>query len=207
VGMNEQVKSRLFEPFFTTKEPGHGTGLGLPGVHGIVKQSQGHIEVYSELGLGSTFKIYLPAVPWAETGEPTAESAAWGPVSSSNGSGTILLVEDEPALRNVTRVVLQKAGYAVLAAGNGAEALQIAEGHDQPIDLLVTDVVMPEMGGRAVAERLVETRPGIKVLYLSGYPADAVVRHGILHDSVYFMQKPFSIIALSRKVHQIIAGE
>jgi PAS domain S-box-containing protein len=201
IGMTEEVKRRLFEPFFTTKGPGYGTGLGLAVVHGIVKQSDGTIEVYSEPGMGTSFKIYLPRV---EQAAPTAKSwPGLGP--APRGTETLLLVEDDDAVRALARFTLQQCGYTVLEAIDGEEAIRVATNHREKIHLLVTDVVMPGMGGRVLAEQLLTLHPEMKVLYLSGYTDDAVVRHGILHEEVNFLQKPFSTNALAHQVHNVLA--
>lgn len=201
IGMTEEVKSRLFEPFFTTKGPGKGTGLGLAVVHGIVKQSDGSIEVYSEPGVGTSFKIYLPRV---EQTAPTGKSSPdLGP--APRGTETILLVEDEDAVRTLTRFTLQQCGYTVLETSHGEEAIKVATSHRERIHLLVTDVVMPGMGGRVLAERLLNLHPEMKVLFISGYTDDAVVRHGILHEHVNFLQKPFSPNALAHQVREVLA--
>lgn len=200
VGMPEEVKSRLFEPFFTTKERGKGTGLGLAVVHGIVKQSDGSIEVSSAPGEGTSFKIYLPRVEQAALTDKTQQ----GPGFAPQGSETLLLVEDEDAVRTLTRLTLQQSGYSVLEASNGEEAIRVATNHQAKIHLLVTDVVMPGLGGRVLAERLLSLRPEMKVLYLSGYTDDAVVRHGILHEKVNFLQKPFSPNALAHLVREVL---
>ncbi|GMW02198.1 MAG: hypothetical protein AMXMBFR84_33340 [Candidatus Hydrogenedentota bacterium] len=200
VGMTEEVKRHLFEPFFTTKETGKGTGLGLAVVHGIVKQSEGSIEVYSEPGVGTSFKIYLPRV---EQAAPTGKTwPGLGP--APRGTETLLLVEDEDAVRALTRFTLQQCGYTVLEASRGEDALRVAGNHRKPIQLLITDVVMPGMGGRVLAERLLSLHPEMKVLYLSGYTNDAVVRHGILHEEVNFLQKPFSPSALAHRVREVL---
>ena len=199
-GMSEDVKARLFEPFFSTKEPGKGTGLGLATVYGIVKQSGGYIYVYSELGRGTTFKIYLPLIDDAvPSGKSHADSKPM-----LKGDEVILLVEDEDTVRSFARYTLQMQGYTVLEASEGEAALRIAEQHPGKIHLLLTDVVMPRMGGRQVAEQLVQARPGIKVLYLSGYTDDAVVRHGILEAEVAFLQKPFTPSTLIQKVRAVL---
>jgi PAS domain S-box-containing protein len=202
IGMAEEVQRHVFEPFFTTKGPTKGTGLGLSVVHGIVQQSDGHIEVASEIGVGTTFTIYL-----ARTAEiPRAESPAGTTASALSGTETILLVEDEEAVRALSRHVLRMCGYTVLEAGDVDEAQRICTESREKIHLLVTDVVMPGMGGRALAERLLEQRPDMEVLYVSGYTDDAVVRHGILHKEVNFLQKPFSPTALAQKVHEVLAA-
>jgi CheY-like chemotaxis protein len=199
-GMDEQTKARIFEPFFTTKEPGKGTGLGLAMIHGFIKQSGGHISVYSEPGIGSTFKIYLPEV---EAMRPLGKSHP-GIEKMPHGDETILLAEDEAGVRALTRHVLQSCGYTVLEAAHGVEATRLAEKHQGSIHLLITDVVMPGMGGRLLAERVVGLKPGIKVLYLSGYTNDAVVRHGVLESEVAFLQKPFKPSALVVKVREVL---
>jgi two-component system cell cycle sensor histidine kinase/response regulator CckA len=201
LGMSRETQSRIFEPFFTTKGPGQGTGLGLATVYGIVTQAGGHLEVHSELGRGTEFKIYLPAVD--ETPSPGTRSFH-GTHPAPHGDETILLVEDEDAVRKTTKVTLQSLGYTVLEARNGVEALRLCERYREPIHLAITDVVMPEMSGRQVAERLSKLRPLTKVLFLSGYTDDAVVRHGILQAEVAFLQKPFSVTALARKVRDVL---
>jgi PAS domain S-box-containing protein len=188
VGMDAETQKRIFEPFFTTKEVGKGTGLGLATVYGIVKQSGGNIIVYSEPGHGTTFKIYLPVVD--ELADDEADASE---VSVHRGHGTILLVEDEEQVRDLAGEVLAASGYNVLKAANGIEALRVSTEFDGDIDLLITDVVMPQMGGREVAERMAAMRPNIRVLYMSGYTDDAIVRHGILDEQMSFIQKPFSL--------------
>ncbi len=200
IGMETQVKAHIFEPFFTTKEKGKGTGLGLATVYGIVKQSNGYIWVYSQPGHGTSFKIYLPRVEGAA--EPAAPRPA--PPASLRGAETILLVEDEEAVRNLTRRVLEAHGYTVLTAADGEEALRLATGHNGPIQLLVTDVVMPNMSGRQLAERVVSARRETKVLYLSGYTDDAIVHHGVLEPGIAFLQKPFTPQGLARKLREVL---
>jgi signal transduction histidine kinase len=199
-GMDEATRSRIFLPFFTTKGVGKGTGLGLAVVHGFIKQSGGHVAVYSEPGHGTSFKIYLPAVEGRKTDSaPSAENG-----TRPKGIETILLVEDEEAVRRLSAQSLRAAGYLVLESGLGREAIQIAEAYNGPIHLLVSDVVMPEMGGRILAERLAEARPAMKVLFVSGYADDAVVRHGVLEAEMAFLQKPFTPGSLARKVREIL---
>ncbi len=202
-GMSEETRGHIFEPFFTTKEPGRGTGLGLSTVYGIVKQSSGDIWVYSEVGSGTTFKIYLPRVD-AEAEDylhqPEAQEAP-------RGTETILLVEDEEMLRSLTREVLEMCGYRVLAASTGAEALRICERHLEPIHLLLTDVVMPEMSGRFLAGCVLRIRTEMRVLYMSGYADEAIVHHGVLAEGTNFIQKPFTPDSLSKKVRGVLDAE
>jgi len=199
VGMDEATKARIFEPFFTTKGEGKGTGLGLAVVHGIVRQSGGEIEVYSELGKGTAFRVYFPLEKEAwVAGKPT------GIMKMPEGTETILLVEDEDAVRALSRHILQSCGYTVLEATNGLEAIRVAEDHKEPIHLVVSDVVMPLLGGRQLAEQLEAMRPGLKILFLSGYTDDAVIRHGILQADFAFLQKPFSPSALAQKVRNVL---
>lgn len=199
-GMSEEVKACLFEPFFTTKAPGKGTGLGLATVFGTVKQSGGHIEVYSESGLGTTFKLYLPRVEGVARAGKSWHSLPPAP----RGSETVLVVEDEDAVRTLTRTALEMAGYKVLEASQGLEALRIAAQYDGPIHLLLSDVVMPLLGGRELAEQLLPLHGGMKVLFLSGYTDDAVVRHGVLQEKVNFLQKPFSPLVLTHRVRELL---
>jgi CheY-like chemotaxis protein len=198
-GMDAETQSRIFEPFFTTKELGSGTGLGLATVYGIVKQSGGFIWVYSEPGDGATFKIYLPLV--AES--PSKEDRAALP-QIPRGTETVLLLEDSPEVRVAVRESLKRYGYNVIEAASGHVAIDIATKHRGPIDLLLTDVVMPEMSGRAAAEKLATIRSEMKVLFMSGYTADAVVRHGVLSQGVAYLQKPFSPDALARRVREVL---
>jgi PAS domain S-box-containing protein len=204
-GMDRETQTRIFEPFYTTKELGKGTGLGLSTVYGVVKQSGGHIWVYSELGLGTTFKIYLPRIGQVmATSYPDKRCKETG-----RGWETILLVEDEQPLRELAHELLGDSGYTVLEAANGADAIQIAEQHREPIHLLLTDVVMPGIDGPKVAECITRIHRGIKVLYVSGYTDDAIAQHGILDSGVALLQKPFTKESLTSKVREVlgVAGE
>ncbi|HET6962370.1 MAG TPA: ATP-binding protein, partial [Terriglobia bacterium] len=199
-GMDSETQAHLFEPFFTTKDPGKGTGLGLSMVYGIVKQSGGSIWVYSEPNQGSIFKIYLPSLQESREADATQEP----PEKLANGSEIVLVVEDESAVRSFTRMVLQRGGYQVIEASNGEEALSLSRKHPGEIQLLVTDMVMPGMGGRQVAEALEQQRPGVRVLYLSGYTENTIAPRGTLGTELPFLQKPFTMEALLRKVRQVL---
>jgi signal transduction histidine kinase len=199
-GMDSETQSRIFEPFFTTKAHGKGTGLGLSTVYGIVKQNGGHIWVYSEPGLGSTFKLFLPRLteeaetPEADAGEPELH----------RGAETILLVEDEDGVRELARQILQLNGYIVLQAARADEALQISRIHDGRIDLLLTDVIMPQMNGRELAELLTKHRPELRVVYMSGYAEDVIVHQGSLDPSLILVEKPFTPAVLARTVREVL---
>jgi PAS domain S-box-containing protein len=208
IGMGDEVKARIFEPFFSTKERGQGTGLGLATVFGIVKQSDGHIEVYSEVGQGTTFKIYLPRIREAEA-LPEAPFHALPSIAVrlARGTETVLLVEDDTPVRELALRALESCGYRVLAAGDGLQALQIGQQHDGPIHLLLTDVVMPQMSGRELAGQLQPRRPEMRVLYMSGYTDNAIARHGVLAPGVAFLPKPFTIEDLTQMVRETLSGD
>jgi PAS domain S-box-containing protein len=199
MGMDRETQSRIFEPFFTTKEKGKGTGLGLSTVYGIVKQTGGYVMVQSELGRGTTFHIYLPLT------EAAAEQHAIPvPGAALGGSETILLVEDEESVRHLVRDTLLGKGYRVIESENGEGGIAVALRHKGKIDLVITDVVMPGMGGREMVKQLAESRPGAKVLYLSGYTEDAIVSDGSIESGTAFLQKPFTLQNLSRKVREVL---
>jgi CheY-like chemotaxis protein len=191
-GMDAETQKQIFEPFFTTKEIGKGTGLGLSTVYGIVKQSGGNIWVYSEAGKGATFKIYFPRVEG--DAELQLQSAQASPLPV--GTETILLAEDESMVRALTRENLRVCGYQVLEAANGEDALRLSREYKGEIHLLLTDVVMPRMSGRELAERVTEGRTGLPVLYMSGFTDDAIVHHGVLEPGTEFLEKPFTLNAL-----------
>jgi signal transduction histidine kinase len=200
-GIDEETQAHIFEPFFTTKEPGKGTGLGLATVYGIVKQSGGFIWVYSEPRFGTTFKIYLPRV----TGElPTQRRATPVASVSLQGTETVLLVEDEELLRRLMRRMLERQGYKILEARHGNDALRLCDEYQGDIDVLVTDVVMPEMGGRELAESLKKVRPGTQVIFMSGYTGVDAVRRGFLEPDAAFLQKPLSPETLTRKIREVL---
>ncbi len=198
-GMDKETRGRIFEPFFTTKEKGKGTGLGLSTVFGIVRQSGGYIWVYSEPGKGSTFKIYLP-----RTDETEKKRKAPAPVDTMRGTETVLLVEDEDQLRRVTGDILRRYGYHVLEAPNGAEALSLCEQHEDPIHLLLTDVVMPHISGPQLATLLLPRRTDLRVLYMSGYTEEAIVHHGVLSPGISLLQKPLTPQRLLQRVRQVL---
>ncbi len=204
VGMSEEVKARIFEPFFTTKGPGQGSGLGLSTVYGIVRQWQGHISVESEVGQGTTFKLYLPRAAASIGSLPAGPAEAT--MTAVQGTETVLVVEDEVLVRQMVRDILTTHGYLVLTAQDGVEALQVAAEHEGPIHLLLTDVVMPRLGGRALAERLHLSRPETRLLYMSGYTGRSIAHHGVLEDSAHFLSKPFDVEELLQRVRDILDG-
>jgi PAS domain S-box-containing protein len=201
-GMDRETLKHIFEPFFTTKEKGKGTGLGLATVYGIVSQSEGRIWAYSEPGQGTTFRIYLPRI--TRTGETEAVSVP--PEPASLGSETVLVVEDERAVRLVAVGNLRKAGYQVLEAGDGEEALRLASAHEGPIHLVLSDVLMPGIHGPELVKRLEESRPGIRALFMSGHADDALLHHGILEGGLSFLEKPFTRQELTKKVREVLDG-
>jgi two-component system cell cycle sensor histidine kinase/response regulator CckA len=200
VGMSDEVQAHIFEPFFTTKEPGKGTGLGLSTVYGIVDQMEGSIRVRSQLDRGTSFAIYLPAIP-GSVPAPPAEPA---PAEPARSSETILLVEDEPAVRRLARRALEAQGFRILEAGNGHEALELCEKHVTELDMLLTDVVMPRMSGVELASRLTAIDPSLRVLYMSGYTEDALGQRGVLSPDTAFLNKPFTPATLLEAVRGVL---
>ncbi len=200
VGMTPDVQAQAFEPFFTTKERGKGTGLGLSTVYGIVKQSGGHVTIQSDVGLGSTFKVYLPRVS-----DPSARVEDEPPAPEPmRGSETVLLVEDEFDVRTIGREILEDAGYRVLEAGHAEDAIRVAQRHDGPIHAVITDVVMPRSSGPLLVARLIRERPDLRVVYMSGYSDDAVVGDMVVDPGTPFVQKPFTLDTLLRKLREAI---
>jgi len=198
--MDAETQNNLFEPFFTTKEVGKGTGLGLATVYGIAKQNNGFINVYSESNQGTTFKIYLPRYRTVDEIKRSERADAGEP----HGSETILLVEDETTILKMTKMILERLGYTVLTAATPGEAMDAAREHSQEIDLLMTDVVMPEMNGRDLAGKLLSLYPNLKWLFMSGYTENAIAHHGVLDEGVNFIQKPFSKQELSVQVRKVL---
>jgi len=199
-GMDEETRKHIFEPFFTTKGPAQGSGLGLATVYGIVKQSHGWIEIYTELGKGSAFKIYLPRTNENLETRADAEHRR----ANVGGSETVLLVEDQDEVRHLATKVLKSKGYRVLEAADGAAALALVQRHPGPIDLLLTDVVMPGMNGRELAEYLKKRLPVVKVLYTSGYPHDVIAHHGVLDRDMAYIAKPYTPDRLAAKVREVL---
>jgi two-component system cell cycle sensor histidine kinase/response regulator CckA len=202
-GMDAETLKHIFEPFFTTKEQGKGTGLGLSTVYGIVKQSGGNIWLYSEPNEGTVFKIYLPRVNDLDVGVATVAKAP----SIRGGTETVLIVEDDAQIQQLVLEVLAEKGYDVLVSSNGLEALQLLSNRSAPLDLILTDVVMPQMSGRELAERAASIKPNTKVLFMSGYTNDAIVRHGVLDSGTWFIQKPFAADALAARVREVLDGD
>ncbi len=200
IGMDAETKRRIFEPFFTTKEKGKGTGLGLATVYGMIKQAGGDIWVYSEPNRGTTFKLYFPRVKESVTDSPNSDAE-----SPQGSNETILVVEDEKAVRELTVRMLRRLGYSVLIASSGAEAIKISASHPNKIALLLTDVVMPNMSGRQLADTLAGIRPDMKIIYLSGYTEDTVIHHGVLDAGIEFLPKPFSREVLAKKIREVLA--
>jgi CheY-like chemotaxis protein len=201
VGMDEETQRKIFEPFFTTKEVGKGTGLGLATVHGIVTRSGGSVNAYSEVGRGTSFKVYLPQSDLSQV-----VSVPLPTVRAPTGTETILVVEDADGLRELAKRLLERQGYTVLVAANAAEALQLFE-QNASIDLLLTDVVMPGASGPELTQQLVDRRPALKVVYMSGYTEDAIVHHGVLKPGISFLHKPFTSEALGRKLRGVLDGQ
>jgi PAS domain S-box-containing protein len=198
-GMDKKILDNLFEPFYTTKEVGKGTGLGLATIYGIVKQNNGFINVYSEPGDGTSFKIYLPRIQASETAKaPDIEK------EPSCGAETVLLVEDEKAILRLGKMILERYGYTVLAAESPVEALAFTKEYDGPIDLLITDVVMPVINGKELKDKITAIRPEIKTLFMSGYTADVIAHHGVIEEDVFYLQKPFSVKTLAARVREVL---
>jgi CheY-like chemotaxis protein len=202
--MHSEVQAKIFEPFFTTKKPGQGTGLGLAIVYGVVRQTGGWITVSSELGNGTTFDIYFPQAQVEDAVEKPVSEIKISPAPTARGTETILLVEDQEGIRDLVREFLQKNGYSVLHAADGNEALEIADEYKHPIHLLLTDVVMPNVGGRELARRLSEPRRQMKVLFMSGYPDHATWSSEMVDDTAAVLQKPFTLDTLARKLRNLL---
>jgi CheY-like chemotaxis protein len=199
VGMPPEVRARIFEPYFTTKDVGKGTGLGLSTAYGIVRQSEGHISVSSEVGLGTTFRVYLPR---AEAVEPATVQG--GPQTLPEGTEHILLVEDDPSVRRLTKDLLTRLGYSVTVAASGRAGLALGTDDTRHFDLALCDVILGDMSGPAVAEALIALRPSIRVLYMSGYTDEAIVRTGVLEEGKPFLQKPFTPMQLAKKIREVL---
>jgi len=202
--MDPETKARIFEPFFTTKPPGQGTGMGLATVYGIVKQSGGHVWVYSEPGQGTSLKIYLPQSENGERQQGMVSIPSIPASSRATGSETILLVEDEQTVRDLAGSVLKRDGYTVLAACDGEEALRLSKNHAGDIHLMITDNIMPGMRGHELADVMQKLRPQIKVLFISGYTDDAAIHRGVLVEGIQFLQNPFTPDALARKARSVL---
>jgi CheY-like chemotaxis protein len=200
MGMDQETVQRIFDPFFTTKEVGKGTGLGLSMAYGIVKQLGGNIYVYSEPGQGSVFKIYLPRVEDEDTVEAPSQDAP----GLASGNETILVVEDDQVVRRFIRTALTRLGYQVLEAEGHEQAEAVMSSKNSEVDLLITDVIMPEMSGRELSHKLLQDHPDLRVLYISGYTANVIVHHGVLDQGVSFLQKPVSLADLAKKVREVL---
>lgn len=199
IGMDDATRKQMFEPFFTTKDPGQGTGLGLFTSYGIVKQSGGDVGVHSRVGHGTTITIYLPRADGAAPVGRTVRTA-----TAVRGTESILVVEDDAGIRKMVTRMLGAAGYIVLVAANGKEALELLDRQDGPIHMLLTDVVMPGMSGRELAERVWDRHPAMKILYTSGYTDDAIMHHGVLDEGMHFIGKPYATAVLTRKVREVL---
>ena len=200
VGMDDETLQRVFEPFFTTKELGRGTGLGLSTVYGIVKQHKGHICSYSELGKGTIFKVYFPIV----SGAAYSVISVTEELEPKVGSEVILVVEDQSEVRKMACDILRRNGYMVLEAEGGQQALHVVDSYQGRIDMVLTDVIMPDLNGRVLYQRLLEKRPGLRVIYMSGYTANVISHHGVLDSGINFIQKPFSLRELTAKVRTVL---
>jgi CheY-like chemotaxis protein len=203
-GMDKKILDHIFEPFFTTKETGKGTGLGLASVYGIVEQNEGFMDIDSSPGKGTVFKIYLPRFSGTIAEQPLEEAVEQSPGNGELVRELILLVEDDAMILNVAKEMLEQLGYRVMAAASPAEAIRRARAHPGEIQLLITDVIMPEMNGRVLAEILVDMRPGLKCLFTSGYTANVIGRHGVFDEGIHFMEKPFSSMDLGVAVRKIL---
>jgi CheY-like chemotaxis protein len=202
IGMSEETMQNIFDPFFTTKAEGKGTGLGLTMVYGIVRQSGGWIEVSSKLGEGASFSVYLPRIDTI----PVRDQAGLASTTNLHGDETVLVVEDQEEVRRLTRAILESYGYHVIEAANGDEALSIGRRHPGEINVLVTDVILPGMNGKALSERLRLVRPKLKVIFMSGYPDEVICPRGIVGSSVAYLPKPFSPYSLAAKVRDVLKG-
>ncbi|MBF0233163.1 MAG: response regulator, partial [Desulfamplus sp.] len=204
-GMNSETVYKIFEPFFTTKEVGKGTGLGLATVYGIIKKNKGFINVYSEPGIGTTFRIYLPIHRNSRYEGEKVENTQ--PLRADFGQETIMLVEDNTDMLETAATILEHLGYIILSASTPAEAILMAEKHQGKIEMVITDVVMPQMNGRELAENLLFSYPHLKILFMSGYTEDAIVHHRVLDENVHFLEKPFSVEKLTNKVKEVLSKD